>query len=256
MISSARKAGHLAYPGLSWPILAYPGNHYPLLYVCCRAPVVYTQLQSSPTQTCFTGTSSYPYSTFFGNTSSWAHITSWSALYYNTTAPTWFAWNNGAACSTAYVAMCEIPVARYACPTSPPPARPPPPTRTLCEWHAWLLPCAPAYMLRAYASRHAWGYLQVPFIAADLLSMPGTQHVAGGSRRNVAMWQYVYRLVQRGDWWIVGHLRTCRTVPCPPMFRRTTMLPPARSLQACPPTTPTHFATPRAAPATCATAAV
>ncbi len=93
---------------------------------------MHTQIQTNPTWTCFVGYSSYAYSNFFGNASSWAHITTW-ATYYNTTAPTWFNWNNGAACSTAYAAICEIPVAQYACPTSPPPASPPPPRRTLCE---------------------------------------------------------------------------------------------------------------------------
>ena len=41
-------------------------------------------------------------------------------------------WYNGAACSTAYAAVCEIPVGVYACARSPPPARPPPPTGNLC----------------------------------------------------------------------------------------------------------------------------
>ncbi len=95
--------------------------------------MVYAQLKDYPTYSCFVGSNTYPYSSYIGNISLWAHYSSWSSLYYNTTAPTWFAWNNVAVCSTAYRAMCEIPVGQYACPTSPPPASPPPPRRTLCE---------------------------------------------------------------------------------------------------------------------------
>lgn len=90
------------------------------------SPTVYTQLQTNPSFTCFVSYSTHPYSTFIGNTSSWTHISTWSATYYNTTAPTWMSWYNAAACSTAYAAVCEMPIAAYACAGYPPPAAPPP----------------------------------------------------------------------------------------------------------------------------------
>jgi hypothetical protein len=105
----------------------------PLLPPACRNWEVYTQLQGNPTWTCFVGFSSYTYGNFIGNISSWTHMTTWSSLYYNTTGNRWYGWNNAAACSTAYRAVCEIPVGQFACPTSPPPARPPPPRGILCE---------------------------------------------------------------------------------------------------------------------------
>jgi hypothetical protein len=130
---------------------AHSSTHVPCHCIAtCRAPVVYSQLQTNPTWTCFTGSSTYAHSNFYGNVSSWAHISTW-ATYYNTTAPTWYAWNNGAVCSTAYAAMCEIPVAAYACASSPPPTPPPLPSAPSCEWpsaasaavtmlHAFLVP--------------------------------------------------------------------------------------------------------------------
>jgi hypothetical protein len=97
------------------------------------SPSVYTQLQTYPTYTCFAGFTGHMYSRFIGNQSLWTHISTWSSTYYNTTAPTWMSWYNGAACSTAYAAVCEIPVAAFACKSSPPPAPAPPPTASLCK---------------------------------------------------------------------------------------------------------------------------
>jgi hypothetical protein len=92
----------------------------------------YATLQSTPTYTCFVGTTTQAYGNFFGNTSSWSHITTW-ATYYNTTAPTWHAWSNTYACSSVQPAICEIPVAAYACASTPPPTPPPPPPTPPCE---------------------------------------------------------------------------------------------------------------------------
>ena len=78
---------------------------HPVLLPACRNYAVYSQLQDNPTWTCFVGHSSYTYGNFIGNASSWTHMTTWSGLYYNTTGNRWYSWNNGAACSTSYVAM-------------------------------------------------------------------------------------------------------------------------------------------------------
>jgi hypothetical protein len=99
----------------------------------CRRFDVYATLQTNPSYTCFIATSTYAYGSFIGNVSSWTHVSSWSGSYYNLTAPTWNAWSNAAACSTAYTALCEIPVAVFACNSTPPPAPAPPPAASLCE---------------------------------------------------------------------------------------------------------------------------
>jgi hypothetical protein len=118
----------LAHQGAVGPLLTLL-----LLPMLHRWYYTYATLQSTPTYTCFVGTTTQAYGNFFGNTSSWSHITTW-ATYYNTTAPTWHAWSNTYACSSVQPAICEIPVAAYACASTPPPAPAPPPSAPLCEW--------------------------------------------------------------------------------------------------------------------------
>jgi hypothetical protein len=86
------------------------------------SPQVYAQLQANPTFTCFVSYTANMYSTFIGNASMWTHISGWSSAYYNTTRPTWASWYNYAACTTAYAAVCEQPLATYACAGYPPPS--------------------------------------------------------------------------------------------------------------------------------------
>jgi hypothetical protein len=100
----------------------------------CRRYITMATLAGDATKICFVGSSSQAYSNFFGNGSSYAHVNGW-ATYYNTTAPTWHSWDNTYACSSVQPAICEIPVAAYACATSPPPAPPPPPPTPPCQWH-------------------------------------------------------------------------------------------------------------------------
>jgi hypothetical protein len=100
------------------------------------SPSVYTQLQTYPTYTCFVSYNTHMYNTFIGNLSSWTHISTWSTSYYNTTAPTWMSWYNAGACTTAYAAVCEVPIASYACTGAPPPAYPPPVAGSACKCSA------------------------------------------------------------------------------------------------------------------------
>ncbi len=103
------------------------------LPLLCRWYNAASTLQTTITSTCFIGTSTQAYGNFIGNASSWTHVSTWSGTYYNLTAPTWHSWANNAACTALLPAICEIPVAAYACPSSPPPASPPPPVAPSCE---------------------------------------------------------------------------------------------------------------------------
>jgi hypothetical protein len=111
------------------------------------SPAVYTQLQTYPTYTCFAGYTGHMYSNFIGNASSWTHISTWSGSYYNLTAPTWMSWYNGAACTTAYAAVCEAPLAAYACLGYPPPAASPPPASSSCGCRQGAESCRAAFAL-------------------------------------------------------------------------------------------------------------
>ena len=97
------------------------------------SPQVYAQLQANPTFTCFVSYTANMYSTFIGNASRWTHISGWSSDYYNTTRPTWASWYNYAACTTAYAAVCEQPLASYACAGYPPPSSPAPVAGSACK---------------------------------------------------------------------------------------------------------------------------
>jgi hypothetical protein len=104
-----------------------------LLLVPCRWYNTAATLISTPTSTCFVATSTQDYGTFLGNASSWTHVSTWSGSYFNLTAPTWYAWANNYACTSALTAVCEVPVAAYACAGYPPPTPPPPSLAPLCE---------------------------------------------------------------------------------------------------------------------------
>lgn len=81
-------------------------------------------LISNPTYTCFFATNSGAYSNFIGNASNLTHVLSGSGTYYNLTAPIWNAWANFYPCTQELAAICELPVAAYACAGYPPPSPP------------------------------------------------------------------------------------------------------------------------------------
>jgi hypothetical protein len=84
-----------------------------------------------PTYTCITMSSTFRYDLYLGDPTIYSQTT--NATLYNTTATTaMYSWIN-VQCTGSYGAICELPMASYNCPPSPPTAPPPSPATSRCR---------------------------------------------------------------------------------------------------------------------------
>jgi hypothetical protein len=81
----------------------------PLLnLLCCPAALLHrwynliARMASNPTWTCGGAYSAQDYNTFIGDPTNDVDIGTWSTTYYNTTAPTKWAWINIGLCTASY----------------------------------------------------------------------------------------------------------------------------------------------------------